>query len=108
MSSGTISLLRVWSNSIPLNSEKSTTELNDPHFIEIGRLNLTLDLEIQQWSNPFKQVINIIIWIRDTWCYRVPLSSFYIQWVEVIRKVPKSVIIVVLIGLSLVFPSYKI
>jgi hypothetical protein len=37
MSSETISLLRVWSNSILLNSEKSTTELNGPHLTEIGR-----------------------------------------------------------------------
>jgi hypothetical protein len=35
MPSGTIYLLGLWSNSIPLNSEKLTTELNDPHFTEV-------------------------------------------------------------------------
>jgi hypothetical protein len=38
MLSGTIYLLRVWTNSIPLNSEKSTTVLNNSHFTEIGRV----------------------------------------------------------------------
>jgi hypothetical protein len=62
MPSGTISLLRVRTNSIPLDSEKSTTELNGPHFIEIGSpSNLTLDLEIQQHLGSLKYVINIII-----------------------------------------------
>jgi hypothetical protein len=45
---GTISLLGVWSDSAPINFEKSTTELNGPHITEFGRLNLTLDLEIHQ------------------------------------------------------------
>jgi hypothetical protein len=40
MSSGTISLLRVGTNSAPINSEKLTTELNDPHFLEFGRLQI--------------------------------------------------------------------
>jgi hypothetical protein len=35
-----VSGLRVWSNSIPLNSEKSTTKFNGPHFTEIGRLRI--------------------------------------------------------------------
>jgi hypothetical protein len=35
MSSGTISLLGVWSNSIKINSEKLTTGLNSPHFTEV-------------------------------------------------------------------------
>jgi hypothetical protein len=70
MPSGTISLLRVWTNSISLNSEKLITELNDPHFTEIGILRiLTLDLEIQQHLGSPKLVINIIIWIRDMGCY---------------------------------------
>jgi hypothetical protein len=70
MPSGTISLLKVWTNSIPLNSKKSITELNGPHFTEIGILRiLTLDLEIQQHLGSLKLVINIIIWIRDTGCY---------------------------------------
>jgi hypothetical protein len=34
MSSGTISLLGVWSNFIPVNSEKLPTELNGPHFTD--------------------------------------------------------------------------
>jgi hypothetical protein len=69
MPSETISILRVWTNSIPLNFEKSTAELNGPHFTEIGKLNLTLDLEIQQHLESLKHVINIIIWIRDTGYY---------------------------------------
>jgi hypothetical protein len=44
MPSGTISLLMVWTNSAPINSEKLMTELNGPHFSEFGRPNLTLDL----------------------------------------------------------------
>jgi hypothetical protein len=40
MSSERISLLRVWTNFIPVNSEKSTTELNDPHFTETRRLRI--------------------------------------------------------------------
>jgi hypothetical protein len=59
-----------WSNSIPLNSEKSTTELNGPHFTDWKTSNLTLDLEIQQHVLSLKHVINIIIWIRDTRCYK--------------------------------------
>jgi hypothetical protein len=38
MPSGTISLLRVETNSALINSEKSTTELNDPHYIELEDL----------------------------------------------------------------------
>jgi hypothetical protein len=67
---GTIYLLRVWSEYAPINSEKSTTELNDPHFTEIGTLRiLTLDLEIYQHLGSLKHVINIIMWIRDMGCY---------------------------------------
>jgi hypothetical protein len=69
MSSGTIYLLRVGTNSAPINSEKSTSELNGPHFTEFGRLNLTLDLEIHQYLGSLKHVINIIMWIRNTGCY---------------------------------------
>jgi hypothetical protein len=69
MPSGAISILRVGINSAPINSEKSMTELNDPHFTELGRPNLTLDLEIQQHLVSLKYVINIIIWIRDMGCY---------------------------------------
>jgi hypothetical protein len=65
MPSGTISLLRVGTNSAPINSEKSTTELNGPHFSGFGRPNLTLDLEIHQHLGSLKYVINIIMWIRD-------------------------------------------
>jgi hypothetical protein len=32
--------------------------------------NLTLDLEIHQHLGSLKRVINIIMWIRDTGCYR--------------------------------------
>jgi hypothetical protein len=72
MPSGTISLLGVGTNSAPINSEKSTTELNGPHFSEFGRPNLTLDLEIHQHLESLKYVINIILWIRDTGCYSPP------------------------------------
>jgi hypothetical protein len=72
MPSGTISLLRVGTNSSPINSEKSTTELNDPHFSESQNTsNLTLDLEIHQHLGSLKYVINIIIWIKDTGCYNI-------------------------------------
>jgi hypothetical protein len=40
MPSGTISILGVGTNSDPINSEKSTTELNGPHFSEFGRLRI--------------------------------------------------------------------
>jgi hypothetical protein len=40
MSSGTISLSGVGINSAPINSEKSTTKLNGPHFSEFGRLQI--------------------------------------------------------------------
>jgi hypothetical protein len=69
MPSGTISLLIVGINSTQINSEKSTTELNGPHFSEFGILNLTLDLEIHQHLGSLKHVINIIMWIRDMGCY---------------------------------------
>jgi hypothetical protein len=69
VSSGTISLLRVWTNSVPINSEKSTTELNGPHYRNWKTSNLTLDLEIQQHLGYLKHVTNIIIWIRDMGCY---------------------------------------
>jgi hypothetical protein len=32
----------VGTNSAPINSEKSTTELNGPHFSEFGRLRIEL------------------------------------------------------------------
>jgi hypothetical protein len=35
MPPGTISILGEWSKSIPLNSEKLTTEFNDPHYTEL-------------------------------------------------------------------------
>jgi hypothetical protein len=38
MPSGTISILRVGTNSGPINSEKSKTELNGPHFSGFGKL----------------------------------------------------------------------
>jgi hypothetical protein len=50
MPTGTISLLGVWSDSPPINSEKSTTELNGLQYTELKASNLTLDLEIQQQS----------------------------------------------------------
>jgi hypothetical protein len=69
MPPGPISLLGVWSDSAPINSEKLTIELNGPHFTEIGRLRiLTLDLEIHQHLGSLKYVINIILWIRDMGC----------------------------------------
>jgi hypothetical protein len=40
MSSGTISLLIVETNSASINSEKSTTELNGSHFSEFGKLRI--------------------------------------------------------------------
>jgi hypothetical protein len=40
MSSETISLLRVGIKSAYINSEKSTTELNGPHFSEFGKLRI--------------------------------------------------------------------
>jgi hypothetical protein len=40
MSPGTISILGVCSDFAPINFEKSTTELNSPHFTEIGRLRI--------------------------------------------------------------------
>jgi hypothetical protein len=36
----TISIFGVWSDYAPNNSEKSTTELNSPHFTEFGRLQI--------------------------------------------------------------------
>jgi hypothetical protein len=38
MTPGTISLLGLWSDSAPIMSEKSTTELNGPHYTELGKL----------------------------------------------------------------------
>jgi hypothetical protein len=40
MPPGIISILEVWFDSAPINSEKSTTELNGPHFTEFGRLRI--------------------------------------------------------------------
>jgi hypothetical protein len=40
MPPGTISPLGVWSKSIPVNSKKLTTELNGPHYTELGRLRI--------------------------------------------------------------------
>jgi hypothetical protein len=40
MPPGIISLLGVWSYSAPINYEKSTTELNGPHYTELGRLRI--------------------------------------------------------------------
>jgi hypothetical protein len=40
MPSGTISLLRVGTNSAPINYKKSITELNGPHFSEFGKLRI--------------------------------------------------------------------
>jgi hypothetical protein len=32
--------LGVWSDSTPINSEKSTTKLNGPHYTEFGRFRI--------------------------------------------------------------------
>jgi hypothetical protein len=40
MSSGTISLLRVRTISAPINSKKSITELNGPHYTELEKLRI--------------------------------------------------------------------
>jgi hypothetical protein len=40
MASATISLFKVGTNLTPINSEKSTTELNGPHFSEFGKLRI--------------------------------------------------------------------
>jgi hypothetical protein len=40
MPSETISILRVGTKSSPINSEKSTTELNDPHYTELEKLRI--------------------------------------------------------------------
>jgi hypothetical protein len=40
MSSGTISILGVGTNSTPINSKNSMTELNGPHFSEFARLRI--------------------------------------------------------------------
>jgi hypothetical protein len=40
MPPGTISLLVVWSESASINSEKSMTELNGPHYTELGGLRI--------------------------------------------------------------------
>jgi hypothetical protein len=69
MISGIMSLLEVGTNSASINSEKSTTELNGPHFSEFEKLRMTLDLEIHQHLGSLKHVINIIMWIRVTGCY---------------------------------------
>jgi hypothetical protein len=57
MSSGTIYLFGVGTNSATINSENSTTELNGPHFSEFGRLfRISLDLEIHQLLGSLKHV----------------------------------------------------
>jgi hypothetical protein len=40
MPSSTSSILGVGTDSAPINSEKSTTELNGPHFSELRRLRI--------------------------------------------------------------------
>jgi hypothetical protein len=40
MPSGIISLLRVGTNSAPINSEKSMTEVNGPHYTELEKLQI--------------------------------------------------------------------
>jgi hypothetical protein len=40
MPSGTISLFRVGTNSAKINSEKLTTELNGPRYIELEKLQI--------------------------------------------------------------------
>jgi hypothetical protein len=62
MPPGTISRMGVWPDSAPIKSEKSTTELNGPHFIELENFRI-------QIIGSLKHVINIIICIRDTGCY---------------------------------------
>jgi hypothetical protein len=68
MPSETISLLRVGTNSAPINSEKSMTELNGPYYLGLT-LNSTLELDIHQHLRSLKHVINIIMCIRDMGCY---------------------------------------
>jgi hypothetical protein len=40
MPQGTISILGVWSDSAIINSEKSTTELNGPHYTGLGIIQI--------------------------------------------------------------------
>jgi hypothetical protein len=83
MTSGTIALLKVGTNSSPINSEKSTTELNGPHYTELGKTsNLTIDLEIRQYLGSLKHVINILMWIRDMGCYRnEDINCLLVKWI---------------------------
>jgi hypothetical protein len=61
--------LGVWSNSIPINSKKSHTELNGPHYTELKTLNLNPGFEFQQLLLSLKHVINLVMRIRDTGCH---------------------------------------
>jgi hypothetical protein len=65
MSSETISLFIVWSNSIPINSKKLLTELIDPHYTEAYKLRIQiLILKSIKILGSLKHVINIILQIR--------------------------------------------
>jgi hypothetical protein len=72
MSSGIISLLGVWPNSIPINFEKLPTRLNGETLQKLKTLNLNPDFEFQPLLGSLKYVINIIMWIRDTGYYNPP------------------------------------
>jgi hypothetical protein len=60
----------VWSYSTPINSEKSQTGLNGPHYTEFENLNLNPGFEFQQLLVSLKYVINLVMWIRDMGCHR--------------------------------------
>jgi hypothetical protein len=62
MSLGTISLLEVWSNSIPINSQKLLTKLISPHYTEAYKLRIQiLILKSIEILGSFKHVINLIL-----------------------------------------------
>jgi hypothetical protein len=69
MSSGTISYFRVWSNSILLNSKKSTTSLMVHTLQKLKDIEFKSRFRNSTTLRSLKHVINIIIWIRDTGCY---------------------------------------
>jgi hypothetical protein len=78
MSSGAISLLSVWTNSIHLIRKNRQLSLMVHTLQKLEDFKLKLRLEIQQHLGSLKHVINIIIWMRDTGCYSLACGFNYV------------------------------
>jgi hypothetical protein len=102
MSSETISLSGVWSNSILINSQKLLTESIGPHYLELGDFKFNPDFEFQYTlKRSLKHVINILLEIKYMGCYMEGMDTVDTSMgegdrateLEVVEREPEGVVL---------------